>query len=196
MSEQLLENYELKGELLPIHTYPDPVLTRVADEVTEFNEELEELCINMLFTMYKAPGIGLAAPQIGVSKRIFVIDVDYEREETQEGSGDFSLSNFKPMIFINPTFKEKQGETVYQEGCLSLPGIYEDIKRFESIVVEYQDTKGEKHSMEANDLLSICIQHENDHLDGVVMIDRMSKLKKSFFKKKLIKAKKEAEHNL
>ncbi len=196
MSEQLLENYELKGELLPIHTYPDPVLTRVADEVTEFNEELEELCINMLFTMYKAPGIGLAAPQIGVSKRIFVIDVDYEREETQEGLGDFSLSNFKPMIFINPTFKEKQGETIYQEGCLSLPGIYEDIKRFESIVVEYQDTKGEKHSMEADDLLSICIQHENDHLDGVVMIDRMSKLKKSFFKKKLIKAKKEAEHNL
>ena len=196
MSEQLLENYQLKGELLPIHTYPDPVLTRVADEVTEFNEELEELCINMLFTMYKAPGIGLAAPQIGVSKRIFVIDVDYEREETQEGSGDFTLSNFKPMIFINPTFKEKQGETTYQEGCLSLPGIYEDIKRFESIVVEYQDTKGEKHTMEADDLLSICIQHENDHLDGVVMIDRMSKFKKTFFKKKLIKAKKEAEHNL
>ena len=196
MSDQLLENYKLEGELLPIHTYPDPVLTKVAEDVTEFDEDLKTLCKNMLFTMYKAPGIGLAAPQIGVSKRIFVIDVDYEREETEEDSGEFILSGFKPMIFINPTFTEKIGETTYQDGCLSLPGIYEDIKRFENIVVEYFDVDGNKKSMEAGGLLSICIQHENDHLDGIVMIDRMSKLKKSFFKKKLIKAKKEANHDL
>lgn len=196
MDTKLLENYELKGELLPIHTYPDPVLTQIAEEVTEFNEELKTLCLNMLYTMYKAPGIGLAAPQIGLSKRIFVIDVDYDREETEEDSGEFLLSNFNPRIFINPQFSNKEGETTYQEGCLSLPGIYEDVKRFESIVVEYQDTDGNTHTMEANDLLSICIQHENDHLDGIVFIDRLSKLKKSFFKKKLIKAKKEADHTL
>lgn len=196
MTEKILENYELKGELLPIHTYPDPILTQVATEVTEFDAELEKLCLDMLYTMYKAPGIGLAAPQIGLSKRIFVIDVDYDREETEEDSGEYLLSNFNPRIFINPTFKEKVGETTYQEGCLSLPGIYEDVKRFENIIVEYQNTKGETQTIEASDLLSICIQHENDHLDGIVFIDRLSKLKKSFFKKKLIKAKKEADHNL
>lgn len=196
MTEKFLENYKLEGESLPIKTYPDPVLTKIAEEVTVFDQELQTLCKNMLYTMYKAPGIGLAAPQIGVSKRIFVIDVDYERDETEEDSGEFLLSEFNPRIFINPTFKEKVGETTYQEGCLSLPGIYEDIKRFESIVVEYNDVNGELKTMEADGLLSICIQHENDHLDGIVMIDRMSKLKKSFFKKKLIKAKKEASHNL
>ena len=196
MNEKFLENYKLEGESLPIKTYPDPVLTKVAEEVTVFDQELQTLCKNMLYTMYKAPGIGLAAPQIGVSKRIFVIDVDYERDETEEDSGEYLLSEFNPRIFINPTFKEKVGETTYQEGCLSLPGIYEDIKRFESIVVEYNDVNGELKTMDADGLLSICIQHENDHLDGIVMIDRMSKLKKSFFKKKLIKAKKEASHNL
>lgn len=196
MSEQFLENYKLEGESLEIRTYPDPVLTTVAKDVTEFNEELKTLCKNMLYTMYKAPGIGLAAPQIGVSKRIFVIDIDYERDETEEDSGEFLLSGFNPMIFINPTFREKEGETTYQEGCLSLPGIFEDIKRFESIIVDYYDTEGNQQSMEAAGLLSICIQHENDHLDGIVMIDRMSKLKKSFFKKKLIKAKKEANQSL
>lgn len=196
MSNQILENYKLEGELLPIRTYPDPVLTTVAEDVTVFDEDLKTLCKNMLFTMYKAPGIGLAAPQIGVSKRIFVIDIDYEREETEEDSGEFVLSGFNPKIFINPTFKEKVGETTYQEGCLSLPGIYEDIKRFENIVVEYFDVEGNQQTLEAGGLLSICIQHENDHLDGIVMIDRMSKLKKSFFKKKLIKAKKEASQNL
>jgi peptide deformylase len=167
--EKILENYELKGSELPIHTFPDPVLKKVATEVTEFNQELKELCLNMLYTMYHAPGIGLAAPQIGLSKRIFVMDIDYDREETGEGSGEYSLSNFNPKIFINPKIREKQGETTYQEGCLSLPGVYEDVKRFEKIVVDYQDTEGNHHSLEADDLLAICIQHENDHLDGIVL---------------------------
>lgn len=188
--EKILENYALEGEALTIHTYPDPVLTTKAQEVTNFDSELKNLCKNMLFTMYKAPGIGLAAPQIGVSKRIFVIDVDYNREETAEDSGEYTLSDFNPRIFINPVIKVKNGMTTYQEGCLSLPGIYEDVKRAETIVVEYQDTDGNKLELEAKDLLSICIQHENDHLDGIVFIERLSSLKKSFFKKKLVKAKK------
>lgn len=196
--EKLLENYKFEGELLNIHTYPDPVLTAVAEEVldNEFNQELKDLCINMLYTMYHAPGIGLAAPQIGLSKRIFVIDVNYSREETSEDSGEFTFSDFQPMILINPIIKETEGQTTYQEGCLSLPGIYEDVKRFENITVEYQDTDGNKKSLEAQDLLSICIQHENDHLDGKVFIDRLSTLKRNFFKKKLTKAKKQQTHNL
>ena len=190
--EQVIENYKFEGKNLEIVTYPDPVLTKVAEEVKaeEFNEELAELCKNMLYTMYNAPGIGLAAPQIGLSKRIFVIDVDYDREETEEGSGEYVLSNFNPRVFINPKFKLKEGDITYQEGCLSLPGVYEDVKRFEHVVIEYQNTSGEVQEMEANELLSICIQHENDHLDGIVFIDRLSSLKKNFFKKKLIKQKK------
>lgn len=188
--DEVTKNYKYEGKLLEIITYPDPVLTKVATEVEEFNDELKELCKNMLFTMYNAPGIGLAAPQIGLSKRIFVVDVDYNRDETEEGSDEYTLSNFNPRVFINPKFKIKEGNTTYQEGCLSLPGIFEDVKRFEHIVVEYQNTDGETHEIEANDLLSICIQHENDHLDGIVFIDRLSNLKKNFFKKKLVKQKK------
>ncbi|MBD66900.1 MAG: peptide deformylase [Halobacteriovoraceae bacterium] len=189
--EKILEDYTLKGKELEIRTYPDPVLTKVATEVTEFNDELKELCINMLYTMYNAPGIGLAAPQIGISKRLFVMDVDFTREETAEDSGEYVLGNFNPRIFVNPVIKNKEGERIYQEGCLSLPDIYEDVKRFDHITVDYQDTDGNAHSIDAEELLSICIQHENDHLDGIVFIDRLSSLKKSFFKKKLIKAKKQ-----
>jgi peptide deformylase len=196
--ETITENYIREGELLNIHTFPDPVLTKKAEPVKpeEFNEELKELCKNMLYTMYDAPGIGLAAPQVGISKRIFVIDVDYNREETSEDSGEYTYSNFNPRVFINPKFIVEDGETTYQEGCLSLPGVYEDVKRFEKITIEYQDTDGNTHSLEADELLSICIQHENDHLDGIVFIDRLSSLKKSFFRKKLIKEKKRKSHRL
>lgn len=194
--DKILENYKLEGELLNIHTYPDPVLITVAKEVTDFNDELQTLCLNMLYTMYHAPGIGLAAPQIGLSKRIFVIDTDYDREETEEDSGIYDLSNFNPRIFINPKFIETEGETTYQEGCLSLPGIFEDVKRFDNITIQYQNLSGEKQQIKADDLLSICIQHENDHLEGIVFIERLSQLKKTFLKKKLIKAKKEKSHNL
>jgi len=196
--EKILENYKLEGELLNIHTYPDSVLTALAKELEpeEFNDDLKVLCKNMLYTMYHCPGIGLAAPQVGIGKRVFVLDVNYNREETSEDSDEYTLSDFEPMILVNPIIKEQSGETVYQEGCLSLPGIFEDVKRFEEITVEYQDTDGKKHELEANELLSICIQHENDHLDGKVFIDRLSMLKRNFFRKKLIKAKKDLAHNL
>jgi len=194
--EDILKNYELDGQELPIITYPDPVLTTKAVEVETFDDELRELCKNMIYTMYHAPGIGLAAPQVGISKRLFVIDVEYKRTETSEDSDEYTLSNFEPMVFINPVIKKTIGETTYQEGCLSLPGIYEDVKRFEEITVEYQDMNGEKQTIDADELLSICIQHENDHLDGVVFIDRLSMLKRKFFKKKLLKAKQDQTHNL
>lgn len=186
-----LSKYELKGDKLPIITYPDPVLSQVAKPVTEFNQSLEKLVKNMLFTMYHAPGIGLAAPQIGESIRLFVLDVDYDRETVTNSSGqeEVRMSGYNPMVLINPVITGKSGTTTFEEGCLSVPGVYEEVKRFESIHVKYQDLKGNTHELEAHDMLSICIQHENDHLDGVVFIERLSNLKKNFYKKKMIKEK-------
>ncbi len=195
-----LENYELRGNLLKIHTYPDPVLKKIAAPVepNEFNEELKELCFNMLYTMYNAPGIGLAAPQVGISKRIFVMDIDYDREEKTlpDGETTYELSNFKPMIFINPVISDKEGEIVYQEGCLSLPGVYDDVKRFMKCKVSFQDPEGNHHQIEAEELQSICIQHENDHLDGIVFLERLSMLKRNFYSKKLIKEKKKIQQSI
>jgi len=186
-----MNNYTLEGERLPILKYPDPILAQNALPVTVFDQKLKDLVKNMLFTMYHAPGIGLAAPQVGESLRLFVIDVDYDRETIQNSSGvdEIRLSGFSPMIFINPVIEGTSGSTIYEEGCLSVPGVYEEVKRFESIKVKYQDLDGKEQTIEAQDLLSICIQHENDHLNGVVFIERLSNLKKNFYKKKILKEK-------
>ena len=187
-----LENYKLEGTLLPIYTYPETVLSQMAKPVTVFDAKLEQLVKDMLYTMYHAPGIGLAAPQIGLSERMFVVDVEYDREEVTrpDGTTDMEYINLRPMVFINPKFKDKAGNCIGKEGCLSVPDIYEEVERFETLTVEYQDLKGKKHTLEADEMLAICLQHENDHLDGIVFIDRLSPLKKKFFKSKLIKEKK------
>lgn len=186
-----LTNYELKGSELPILTYPDPVLSTKAAPVTEFNQELKDLVKDMLYTMYHAPGIGLAAPQVGKSIRLFVLDVDYDREVVTNSAGkeETRLSSFNPMVLINPVITGTSGTTTFEEGCLSVPGVYEEVKRHKSIHVKYQNLQGETLEMEADDMLSICIQHENDHLDGVVFIERLSNLKKNFYKKKMVKEK-------
>jgi len=187
-----IENYELKGESMPIITYPNPVLSAKAAPVTGFDSQLEKLVQNMLFTMYHAPGIGLAAPQVGLSQRVFVLDIDYDREVVTNSSGkeEVRMSHFSPMVLINPIITGTSGSMTYEEGCLSVPGVYEEVKRFKSIHVKYQNMKGEFLELEADDLLSICIQHENDHLDGIVFIERLSNLKKNFYKKKILKDKK------
>ncbi len=186
---ELLENYSLAGNKLKIFTYPAPVLKKVAEEVTEFNEELKELCKNMLFTMYHAPGIGLAAPQVGISKRIFVMDVDFQRDEVTraDGTKDFELSEFNPRIFINPKIEKVEGEILYEEGCLSVPGVYEEVKRIEKIKVTYQDIEGNEQVLETDGLLSVCIQHENDHLEGIIFLERLSTLKRNFLTKRFMK---------
>ena len=186
-----IENYKLEGENLPIVKYPDPVLSKVAQPVTEFGPELENFVKNMLYTMYHAPGIGLAAPQVGQSIRLFVLDVDYERETVTNSSGkeEVRMSDFNPMVFINPVITGTSGTTTFEEGCLSVPGVYEEVKRHETVHVKYQNLKGETLEMEADDMLAICIQHENDHLDGIVFIERLSNLKKNFYKKKMVKEK-------
>lgn len=186
-----LENYELRGEKLQIYTYPEPVLSKKAIEVTEFTPQLEKLVEDMLFTMYHAPGIGLAAPQVGESIRLFVLDVDYDRETVTnaDGKDEIRMSGFNPMVFINPIITGTAGTTTYEEGCLSLPGIYEEVKRHKEVHVKFQDLKGNFHEMTFDDMLAICIQHENDHLEGIVFIERLSNLKKNFYKKKLAKEK-------
>lgn len=189
MSKSFLDNYKLEGKSLEIFKYPAPVLKKIAKPVTEFNQELKELARDMLYTMYHAPGIGLAAPQVGVSLRMFVIDIWYEREKVtlHDGTEEYRLSDFQPMVIINPVFKKKEGEFLYEEGCLSVPGIYEEVKRAELVTLEYQDLEGNFHTLEADELLSVCLQHENDHLDGIVFVERLSMLKKQFILKKFAK---------
>jgi len=184
--KNFLNKYQLDGEKLKVFTLPSPILKKVAVNVEDFNDELRNLVKNMLYTMYMAPGIGLAAPQIGVSKRIFVIDIDFEKEEITKADGSIEnqLSSFNPKVFINPKIKEKKGVIDYEEGCLSVPGIYEKVKRAEEIEVEYFDMFGNQKLIKATNMLSVCIQHENDHLDGIVFLERLSLLKRNLLTKK------------
>lgn len=187
-----LDSYKLEGQTLPIFTYPAPVLKKIAKPVEVFDDDLRELIKNMLFTMYHAPGIGLAAPQVGKSLRFFVMDIDYEREEVNNATGETSYHyrGLNPQVFINPVFKDQSGEILYEEGCLSVPGVYEKVKRYEFITVEFQDMYGQHHELKTEGLLSVCLQHENDHLDGVVFLERLSMLKRNFLTKKYLKQKK------
>ncbi|MGK0367170.1 MAG: peptide deformylase [Thermoproteota archaeon] len=184
-----INNYALSDDTLQIVNYPNPVLKKTATHVKDFNDELKDLAIKMIHTMYAAPGIGLAAPQVGKSLRLFVLDVNFSKETYTSADGEEKkrLINMKPMVFVNPEIIEKDGSIVFQEGCLSLPGIFEDVNRFESITAKFQDLTGKSYEVEMSKLFSICFQHELDHLNGVVFIDHLSRLKKSFIQKKILK---------
>lgn len=188
-TNDFLENYQCEGETLKIFSYPSICLKKKALPVENFDDELKTLCRNMLYTMYHAPGIGLAAPQVGKSLRFFVIDPDFSREKVtgSDGIERSVLSNFSPQIFVNPKIISLSGETSYEEGCLSLPGIFEDINRASDVVMEYQDIFGNKKIIEATGTTAICLQHEYDHLEGIVFIEHLSFLKKNLIKKKFIK---------
>lgn len=151
--------------VLPIVQYPNVALSSRAEPVTEFNEELQQLAANMTETMYAAPGVGLAANQVGVLKRIVVIDVSEDK------------SGLK--VLVNPSIVE-HSDTLkdYEEGCLSLKGLYEHVKRPDHVRVRAQDLDGNPVEFEAEGILAVCVQHEIDHLDGVVFIDHLSRLKK------------------
>ena len=151
----------------PILCYPDKRLRDPGKEVVKFDDELHQLIDDMAETMYAAPGVGLAAPQIGVSKRLFIIDV---------ATGDDEPSDLR--VFINPEIVETEGDTTFSEGCLSFPGLHEDIDRAERVKVRALDQNGETFELEADGLLAIAIQHENDHLDGKLMIDHLSVLRR------------------
>ena len=159
---------------------PDPILRKKSNYLEKVDDELRKLMDDMLETMYAAPGIGLAAVQIGVLKRLIVIDITKNDEKKD------------PIFLINPEIISKSSNTsTYEEGCLSLPGHFAEIERPAECQVSYIDYNGKKKEMTAKGLLSTCIQHEVDHLNGVLFIDYLSKLKKDMIIKKLIKHKKE-----
>lgn len=151
----------------PILCYPDKRLREPGKSVEKFDAELHALIDDMAETMYAAPGVGLAAPQIGVSKRLFIIDVATDEDEPSD-----------LRVFINPEIVATEGATSFNEGCLSFPGIREDIDRAERVTVRAVDRDGKPFELEADGLLAIAIQHENDHLDGRLMIDHLSVLRR------------------
>ncbi len=189
VNNNFLNNYLFEGEMLDILIFPDPVLKMKSKKVTEFNEELMTLAKNMLYTMYQTPGIGLAAPQVGKNIRMFVIDIGYSREKITgfDGEERYEYDDFSPHVFINPTITKPEGEILYEEGCLSLPGVFEEVKRAQKVQVDYFDLNGDKQSLEVEDTLAVCVQHEFDHLEGVVFIDRISLIKRNLIKKKFLK---------
>ena len=157
--------------------YPDKRLKKVSSEVTEFNEELHELLEDMYDTMLSKKGVGLAAIQIGVPKRVLIINLP------EDDSDNATIKKEDTLEIINPVFIEKNGSCKNQEGCLSVPGFYEDIERAQHVIVEYQDRHGEKRSINTDDFLAIALQHEHDHLEGKVFVEKLSILKRKKFEK-------------
>lgn len=153
--------------------YPDPRLRRKAEAVPEVTNEIRALIDDMAETMYHAAGIGLAAIQIGVAQRVVVLDISEARNELR--------------VFVSPEITEAKGEQVLEEGCLSVPGVFEPVERAENIRVRAFDRQGQAFELEASGLLATCIQHEVDHLDGKVFLDRLSRLKQQRIRKKLEK---------
>ena len=177
---------------------PDPRLKTVSEPVTEFNDELNELVADMFETMYAAPGIGLAAIQVGVPKRVLVIDLQPEDEEAEGevcNHGGHEHVHYptvkEPRVFINPEILDPAEELAsYQEGCLSIPEQYADVERPAEVGLRYLDENGKEHEIEADGLLATCIQHELDHLDGILFTDYLSALKRNMILKKVQKLQK------
>ena len=163
--------------ILDILEFPDPRLRTKAKPVTKVDDKIRKLTDDMLETMYEAPGIGLAATQVNVHQRIVVIDVSEEKNE--------------PLVLINPEYDILEGEQEFDEGCLSVPGYYETVTRAEKIRLKALNRYGEPYEMVCEGLLSVCVQHELDHLDGKLFVDHISKLKRERIRKKLVKEQKE-----
>jgi peptide deformylase len=159
--------------LLNILRYPDPRLKTVAAAVTKIDDTIRVLARDMAETMYEAPGIGLAATQVNVHKRVVVIDASETRDRL--------------LVLINPELVEATGVQVCEEGCLSVPGIYDKVERAEQVVVRYLDLDGEQRSIAAEGLLAVCLQHEIEHLDGHVFVEHLSQLKQLRIRSKLLK---------
>jgi peptide deformylase len=165
--------------LLPIIEFPDPRLRTVAKPIERVDATLARLIDDMFETMYAAPGIGLAATQVDVHKRLLVLDVSEDQT--------------RPMVFINPEILAAEGSQCYQEGCLSVPGIFADVTRSNQITVKALDRDGKSFELTTDGLLAVCIQHEMDHLAGKVFVDYLSPLKRELVKKKLAKQRRLAE---
>ena len=161
---------------------PDPILRKKCEPIEQVNNETQKLMKDMLETMYEAPGIGLAAVQIGILKRVVVIDISRDGDKKN------------PLFIVNPEITYRSNKTsVYEEGCLSLPGQYAEIERPAECHLKYVNFDGKIKNLKSSGLLATCIQHEVDHLDGILFIDYLSKLKKTMIVKKLVKQKKSSE---
>ena len=164
---------------------PDPILRKTSEPIEKVDNSIRKLMQEMLETMYAAPGIGLAAVQVGILKRLIVIDISKDKEKKE------------PLFLINPEILEKSETTsIYEEGCLSLPEQFAEIERPAECSLKYLDLNGNQKNLKATGLLSTCIQHEVDHLNGVLFIDYLSKLKKDMIIKKLVKHKKEIKKSI
>ncbi len=190
---------------LKIYTYPDLVLGQKALPIARVDKSYFKMADDMLETMYAAPGIGLAANQVGILQRILLLDTDYDYEELEdelkapvdaEIFGTSVVRNKNPRIIINPRIILQEGKTSIEEGCLSFPEFTVEVPRSEKIKIEYQDIDGLMKTLSADGLLAIAIQHEIDHLDGRVFIDRLSPLKKEMAQKKLRKERAERDARL
>jgi len=159
--------------LLPILRFPDPRLKKVAPPVKIIDDSIKRLARDMAETMYEAPGIGLAATQVDVHLRVVVIDISETRDQL--------------LVLINPEVVESDGSQVCEEGCLSVPGIYDKVERAENVIVRYLDLEGVERKIDADGLLAVCLQHEIDHLDGKVFVEHLSLLKQTRIKAKLAK---------
>lgn len=166
--------------LLHILQYPHSGLREKAQPIVIFDKSITKLVHDMLETMYDAPGIGLAATQVNETKQLLVIDTSDSKDQ--------------PLIIINPRIINKSGEIIYEEGCLSFPDIYAYVPRSEQIVLIYQSLDGKEQQLEAEDLLAICIQHEMDHLQGIVFVDYLSALKRNRIRKQLEKKQREQQN--
>ena len=157
--------------LLPILRYPDPRLSKIAAPVMTIDDEIRKLVADMAETMYEAPGIGLAATQVDVHRQVAIMDVSEEKNRL--------------LVLINPRITALEGNRIGEEGCLSVPGIYEEIERAEKVSVDYLDLDGQQQTLEAESLLAVCIQHETDHLNGKLFVQYLSQLKQSRIRNKL-----------
>src|ERR1700761_8498327 len=169
------------AKIYPIVKYPDPILSQPGEKVTEFTPELAQLVDDMFDSMYAAQGIGLAAPQIGISKQITVIDVSFKERPEEK------------LVLINPEIIEREGKQFEEEGCLSLPEIREKVHRAAHVKVRAQNAKGEFFEVEGDELLARALQHEIDHLHGILFIDHLSRLKRDFVRRRIRKLQKNGE---
>lgn len=162
--------------LLKIYEYPDPVLRKTTKEISVFDENLEQTVKDMAETMYEAPGIGLAAPQVGLSIRLIVVD----RTTQVDGEKEY-------LAMINPEITAHEGTQLDEEGCLSVPELTANVKRHKKITVSYQNLKGQKQELSSEDRFAVVLQHEIDHLNGILFLDHLSSLKRNLYKKKVKK---------
>ena len=167
--------------ILEVAKYGDPVLTKHAEEITKFDDSLRKLVDNMFETMYGAPGVGLAAPQVGVLKRLFIMDCSSGKNKS------------KKLALINPVIETEEGEQIGDEGCLSFPGIFIQVARPQRVVVRAQDVDGSAFTIDVMDLEARCVSHENDHLDGQLFISYLSPLKRDLTRRKIKKRIKQGE---